>query len=155
MTLKEVAQICATIRKTTFAWRNESEQDFMETIKVWYECLKDEPFDMAMKAAIDYVRENNYPPTIADIYRPYKESLDDKKEKNKQLRKLYYDTISYYPCYFDTPEMQNEWMRICQNDIRKAERFERMLIEYVKSCEMNGIDPKPFEEYMKGVEQIE
>lgn len=155
MTLKEVAQICTTIRKATFAWRNESDQDFMETINVWYECLKDVPFDMAMKAATEYICENNYPPTVADIYKPYKEYLEEKKEKNKHLREIYYRTIAYYPCYTDTPEMQNEWMRITGNDIDKAERFERQLIGFVKDHEMHGIDPKPFEEYMKGVKQIE
>lgn len=155
MTLKEVAQICTTIRKATFAWRNESEQDFMETINVWYECLKDVPFDMAMKAATGYICENNYPPTVADIYKPYKEYLESKKEKNKTLREIYYNTIDHYPCYKDTREIQNEWMRITGNDIGKAEQFKTQLIEYVRGCEMQGIDPIPFEEYMKGVKQIE
>ena len=155
MTLKEVATLCSTIRKTTFAWRNETPEDFDETIKVWHEYLEDEPFDIAMKAAKDFIRENSKPPAIADIYLPYKESIENKREKNKRLRKLYYDTISEYPCYKDTPEMQNEWMRICGNDISKAERFERQLIEYVRSCEMQRIDPMPFEEYMKGVKAIE
>ena len=155
MTLKEVAQICATIRKTTFAWRNENDKEFMETIKIWHECLKDVPFDMAMKATTEYLKDNSYPPTIADIYKPYKEYLEEKKEKNKRLREIYYRTIAYYPCYTDTPEMQNEWMRITGNDIGKAEQFKAQLIEYVIGCEMQWIDPIPFEEYMKGVKQIE
>lgn len=155
MTIKETAMICSMIRKATFAWRNESENEFAETISIWHECLKDEPYEMARQAVAEYIRANNYPPTVADVYRPYKEYLDSKKEKNKTLREIYYRTISYFPCYKDTPEMQNEWMRITQNDIGKAERFARVLISYVHECETMGVDPMTFEEYMKGVKRIE
>lgn len=155
MTFKEVAKICATIRKTTFAWRNENDAEFMETIKIWHECLKDVPFDMAMKAATEYLRDNNYPPTIADIYRPYKEFLAEMEERKKTLHLIYDRTIQNYPCYKDTMLARNEWARITGKDISKAERFERQLIEYVRSCEMQRIDTMPFEEYMKGVKQIE
>ena len=155
MTFKETAKLCATIRKATFAWRNESDAEFMETIKIWHECLKEEPFDMAMKATMEYLTANNYPPTIADIYKPYKEYLEERHERNRRLREIYYDTIHHYPCNEDTPEMQNEWMRICGNDISKAERFRQMLVEYVKDHDRKRIDPMPFEEYMKGVKAIE
>lgn len=155
MTLGETAKLCVLIRETTFAWKNESEEGFDEVIRNWHDCLEDVPYDMARKSAIEYIQHNQFAPKIADIYLPYQESIDNKKEKNKQLRKLYYDTISEYPCYKDTPEMQNEWMRICQNDIGKAEQFKQMLVDYVKDHDRKKIDPIPFEEYMKGVKQIE
>ena len=155
MDLKETANFLMLVKTTYRKWFDGSKEEFARTVECWHDILSDEPYEMAKKAFDEFSRTSVYPPTPADIYKPYKEYLEGRHERNKQLRKLYYDTISYYPCYVDTPEMQNEWMRICQNDIRKAERFERMLIEYVKSCEMNGIDPKPFKEYMKGVEHIE
>jgi len=155
MILKETAMICGMIRKATFAWRNESENEFAETISIWHECLKDEPYEMARQAVAEYIRVNNYPPTVADVYRPYKEYLESKKEKNKRLREIYYNTIDHYPCYADTREIQNEWMRITGNDIGKAEQFKTQLVEYVRGCEMQGIDPIQFEKYMKGVKQIE
>jgi len=155
MTLKETAMICGMIRKATFAWRNESENEFAETISIWHECLKDEPYEMARQAVAEYIRANNYPPTVADVYRPYKEYLENVKEITKQLHNIYDRTIQNYPCYKDTMEVRNEWARITGRKVENAERFERQLIDYVRGCEKQSIDPMPFEEYMKGVKQIE
>ena len=157
MTLKEVAQICATIRKATFAWRNESEKDFAETINVWFECLKDEPFDMAMKAATEYIRENNYPPTVADVYRPYKEYKDQLKADKREAINIYYRAIANYPCYEDTPEIQSEYMRIIGKtpDPDKARRFETRLIAFVRKHEESKEPIPPLIKYLKGVKQIE
>lgn len=157
MTLKEVAQICATIRKATYAWRNESEKDFKETVKVWYECLKDMPFDMAMKSTTAYLRDKNYPPTVADVYKPYKEYLEQKKLFKRELINIYYRAISNYPCYEDTQEAQQEYMRILGDNPspEKAIRFERDLIDYVRDLEMNDDYTPPLIEYLKGVKQIE
>lgn len=157
MTLKEVAQICATIRKATFAWRNESEKDFAETINVWFECLKDEPFDMAMKAATEYIRENNYPPTVADVYRPYKEYKEQTKADKRESINIYYRAISNYPCYEDTADTKREYMRILGDNPtpEKAMKFERDLIAFVRDHEVSEEYIPPLIEYLKGVKQIE
>jgi len=155
MEIKETAELCLSIRQATHAWAKESDDAFEQIVRVWHDCLKDVPFDMAKKALNEYLVNNTYPPTIADIYKPYKEYLENRKEKNKQLREIYYRTIAYYPCYTDTPEIQNEWMRITGNDIEVALRFERWLIDFVRQSEISNADFKPFEEFMKGVKQIE
>lgn len=155
MEIKQTAMLCIKIRQATHAWSRESNEAFQQIVQLWHDCLKEMPYEMADKALSDYLRNNTYPPTIADIYKPYKEYLESKKEKNKTLREIYYNTIDHYPCYADTREIQNEWMRITGNDIGKAEQFKAQLVEYVRGCEMQGIDPIQFEEYMKGVKQIE
>ena len=152
---EETAEIMVRAKDSFQKWKDIDKYEFAEMIKTWHECLEDIPYEFARKSMMDYIKGNQYPPTVYDIRKPWNEYQEEKRERNKQLRKLYYDTISEYPCYKDTLEMQNEWMRICQNDISKAERFERQLIKYVRSCEMQRIDTMPFEEYMKGVKQIE
>lgn len=155
MDLRETTNFLLIVKATYRKWFDGSKEEFAKTVECWHDILGDEPYEMAKNAFDEFSRDSVYPPTPADIYKPYKEYLEGKKEKNKQLRKLYYDTISEYPCYKDTPEMQNEWMRICQNDIGKAEQFKQMLVDYVKDHDRKKIDPIPFEEYMKGAKQIE
>lgn len=155
MEIKETAELCLSIRQATHAWSKESDDEFEQIVRFWHKCLKDVPFDFAENALVDFLSTNKFPPTIADIKKPWLDHLDSKKEKNKRLREIYYRTIANYPCYKDTPEIQKEWMRITENDINKAARFERFLIDYVRECEFKRIDPEPFESFMKGVVMFE
>lgn len=151
----EVARLIMSAKTSVNQWRGMDKVELAAMIEFWHKCLKDVPFDFAENALVDFLSVNQYPPTIADIKKPWLEHLDSKKEKNKQLREIYYRTIAYYPCYTDTPEIQNEWMRITGNDIEMALRFERWLIDFVRQSEIGNEDFKPFEEFMKGVKQIE
>ena len=155
MTLKEVAQICVMIRKTTFAWKNEKDDDFEEIVNAWYDCLKEEPFEMAKKAVTDYVRENNYPPTVADVYKPYKEWLENQKVLRIEYNNIYSTAISHYPCYEDTKEVRAEFDRITGKSVSKATRFTSILIDYVRGCEMAEEYIPPILEWMKGVREID
>lgn len=151
----EVARLIMSAKTSVNQWRGMDKVELAAMIEFWHKCLKDVPFDFAENALVDFLSTNKFPPTIADIKKPWLDHLEDKKEKSKRLREIYYNTIDHYPCYSDTREIQNEWMRITGNDIGKAEQFKAQLVEYVRGCEMQGIDPIPFEEYMKGVKQIE
>lgn len=155
MTLKEVAQICVLIRKTTFAWKNETDDEFENVIKIWHELLKDVPFDMAMKATTDYLKDSSYPPTVADIYKPYKEYLEEQKQLKREYNNIYYTAISFYPCYQDTPELKNEWNRLCGNNIPKANRLMNKIIDFVREQELADEYIPPILEWMKGLEKIE
>ena len=155
MEIKETAELCLSIRQATHAWSKESDDEFEQIVRFWHKCLKDVPFDFAENALVDFLSTNKFPPTIADIKKPWLDHLESKKEKNKQLREIYYRTIAYYPCYIDTDETKNEWMRITGNNIEAALRFERWLIDFVRQSEKSGTDFKPFEDFMKGVKQIE
>ena len=155
MTRKEVAQICTKIRKTTNAWRNESEDEFFETVGAWYECLKDEPYDMAQDALNDYLRSNTYPPTVADIYRPYKEYMEKQKQLRIEYNNIYLSAISNYPCYEDSFAVRYEFQRITKCSVSKAAAFSARLIEFVRGREKSGEDIPPLIEWLKGMEEIE
>lgn len=155
MTLKETARICATIRNATFAWRNQNEAEFTETIKVWYECLKDEPFDMGMSAVIEYIRQNSYPPTVADVYKPYKEYKENQKALRSEYNDIYYSAISHYPCYQDTQEERTEFDRITGKSVSNARKLARQIEEYVRDKEMNHGCMPVLINYLKGLKKIE
>lgn len=155
MTLKETAQICVKIRKTTFAWRNENENEFSKTIEAWYECLKDMPYEMAMKATNDYLQSNTYPPTVADIYKPYKEHLEEQKRLRVEYNNIYLTAISNYPCYEDTAEIRKEFQRITKNSISNAAAFSNTVISFVRGREKSGEEIPPLIEWMKGIDELE
>lgn len=155
MDLRETANLLMLIKTTYRKWFDGSKEEFARTVTSWHDILGDEPYEMAKKAFDEFSRTSVYPPTPADIYKPYKEYLENVKEITKQLHNIYDRTIENYPCYKDTMEVRNEWARITGRKVENAERFERQLIDYVRGCEKQSIDPMPFEEYMKGAKQIE
>ena len=155
MDLRETTNLLMLIKTTYRKWFDGGKEEFARTVECWHDILNDEPYEMAKKAFDEFSRSSVYPPTPADIYKPYKEFLAEMEEKKKTLHQIYDRTIQNYPCYKDTMFARNEWARITGKDVSKAERFERQLINYVRSCEMQRIDPMPFEEYMKGVKAIE
>ena len=155
MTLKEVAKICVLIRKAAFAWKNETEDEFEETVKLWFECLKDVPFEMAQKAAIEYLQNNQYPPTVADIYRPYKEWQAQQKELRLEYNLIYRNAISHYPCYMDTPDERKEFDRITGNSVSNARKLERQIEEYVREEETSHGCLPTLINYLKGLKKFE
>jgi len=155
MTPEQTAEIMVKAKDSFQKWKDIDKPEFVEMIKTWHECLEDMPYEFARKSMIDYIKSNQRPPTIYDIRKPWNEHLDEVKEITKQLHNIYDRTIQNYPCYKDTMEVRNEWARITGRKVENAERFERQLIDYVRGCEKQSIDPMPFEEYMKGAKQIE
>lgn len=156
MTKAETAEIMVKAKDSFQKWRDISKVEFAQMIVTWHELLEDMPYEMAKQTMSDYIRENNYPPTVADIYRPYKEYKEQVKTDRKEAIEIYYRAIAYYPCYKDTPDAQREFIRIMGNPTpRKAEKFERDLIKFVREREMSEEYIPPLIEYMKGVKAIE
>ena len=157
MELKETARLCIEIRQATHAWAKESDDSFEQIVRLWHECLKNEPYEMAKKALVDYLVKNTFPPTIADIYRPYLEQTDREKVDKKETIDIYFRAISNYPCYKDTPDTQKEYMRIIGKKPTpdKGLKFERDLVAFVREHELKKMDVPPLIEYMKGVKAIE
>lgn len=155
MTLKETAQICVMIRKTTFAWKNETDDEFEEVVKLWHECLKEVPFEMAKKATMVYLQNNQYPPTVADIYRPYKEWQENQKVLRVEYNNIYLSAISNYPGYEDTAELRREFDRLAGNNLGKARKLQAMISEYVKDQELADEYIPPIIEWIKGIDSID
>lgn len=155
MNKKEVAKICTMIRKATNAWRNETEDEFFETVSVWYECLKDVPFEMAQNALTEYLRSNTYPPAVADIYRPYKEYLEQQKVLRREYNEVYLSAIAFYPCYQDSREERIEFDRITENSVTKARILARQIEAFVREKETGRGEMPTLINYLKGLKKIE
>lgn len=155
MNKKEVAKICTMIRKATNAWRNESDDEFFETVGIWYECLKAEPYEMAQQALNDYLRSNQYPPTVADIYKPYKEYLEQQEVLRREYNNIYYAAIANYPGYKDSREERIEFDRITSKSVSKATRLSNMIVLFVRQQEKDKGEFPALEEWLKGIDSIE
>lgn len=157
MTKVETAEIMVKAKDSFQKWRDISKVEFAQMIVTWHELLEDMPYEMAKQAMSEYIRENNYPPTVADIYRPYKEYKGQTKADKRESINIYYRAISNYPCYEDTADTKREYMRILGDNPtpEKAMKFERDLIAFVRDHEVSEEYIPPLIEYLKGVKQIE
>lgn len=66
-------------------------------IDLWYEMLRDLKPKYAAEAVDNYIRQNRYQPTIADIREEYKVIVDDIKAKTANIREIIDAQLSYYP----------------------------------------------------------
>lgn len=155
MTLQETGELCLFIRRTTHAWAKEDSESFMSIVRDWHDCLKDVPYDMAKKSAVEYISENSFQPTIADVRKCYREYLEQQKQLRQEYNNIYSAAISHYPCYEDTKEVRAEFDRITGKSVSKATRFSSILIDYVRGCEMAEEYIPPILDWMKGVKEID
>lgn len=155
MTLQETGELCLFIRRTTHAWAKEDNESFKAVVKDWHYCLKDVPYEMAKKSAIEHIAKNNYQPTIADVSKGYREYLEEQKQLKREYNNIYYTAISFYPCYQDTPELKQEWNRLCGNNIPKANKLQNKIVNFVRERELADEYIPPILEWMKGLEKIE
>lgn len=66
MTRQEFAQLAAAMKA---AYQRSGFMADCETVTVWYEMLKDIPYDALTMAVQKYIQSETFPPTIADLRR--------------------------------------------------------------------------------------
>jgi hypothetical protein len=64
MTREETKTI---MKKLGSAYINKNFEITQEVFDLWHECLREYEYGLAEKAAIHYIKEREFPPTIADI----------------------------------------------------------------------------------------
>ena len=66
MTEREFAQLAAAMKA---AYQRNGFMADLETVSVWYELLKDIPYNQLAAAVKKYIKCETFPPTIADLRR--------------------------------------------------------------------------------------
>lgn len=123
--------------------------DKKEVFDAWYGVLKDLEFPATLKAVENYVKENQYPPTIADIRNGYQKLLDGYNALLKEVKNDFEIAMSYYPKPDKTAydlylsklkkNPQKEW-------ISRTRAFKSTTIEYVS--DINKKDYPSFKDYI-------
>ena len=83
MSKKEFVEIVSMLRGAYS--RNELLKSVAEA-DVWYECLRDLEFEWMKKAVIQWIQENKFPPTIAEIRELAKKVEQQAYEKGEVKR---------------------------------------------------------------------
>lgn len=155
MNVKETAQLLMSIKTTYKRWFDGSKEEFSRMVESWHEALKDEPYEMAKRALVEFSRESQYPPTIADIYKPYKECLEQQEVLKREYNNIYYAAIANYPAYKDSREERIEFDRITKNSVGKAAKLSNMIVSFVREHEKGRCEFPTLEEWLKGIDSFD
>ena len=124
---------------------------------VWCDCMSDLRFDVAKKAATEYIKKSQYPPTVADIRNEYKILWDDYTAMIRHINESFDIASGCYPDVTDEQraagkkgfiEIVNRYPR--EQKERVANDLSQKIIGYVREVE-NGTDIgiMPFDKYME------
>lgn len=145
---KIVKRICDFYPRSNF-------MDKQDVFDAWYSLLEDLEFPAAMRAVENYAKENQYPPTIADIRQGYKVLWDDYKAFIRDCKDIYCIAADYYPGM--DMELKNEGFEILRQKLsayphrewrKRLTDWERKAVAYVRDCEINHKDVKNFKDYV-------
>ena len=126
--------------------------DFMEredSFDAWYELLEDLEYPATLQAVKNLAKENQYPPTIADIRHEYQRMLDIFNNRLREVKHNYRNAMSGYPFF----EYDDDTYNVFLNKIKKipqaqwvnvSRKFASNTIAFVRDCELND---KPIPNY--------
>ena len=155
MTKAEVAEIMVKTKDSFQKWKEIDKAEFAQMIVTWSECLEDVPYEFGRKGMIDYIKDNQYPPTIYDIRKPYKVFLEQQEVLKREYNNIYYSAIAYYPAYKDSREERIEFDRITKNSVGKAAKLSNMIVSFVREQEKGRCEFPTLEEWLKGIDSID
>lgn len=127
---------------------------------VWCDCLSDLRHDVAIKAAHEYVRKSQFPPTVADLRNEYNALWDEYKAMLRHVTENFESAAGVYPNITD--EQRANGRRLFMTMVgavqgneqreRLSESISNRIKDYVREIEA-GIDNTiiPFD---KCVEEI-
>ena len=126
-----------------------------DTFDAWYEMLEDLEYAGALRAVQNYVKENQYPPTIADIRHEYNRMFEAYQGLIKSVKTEFGLACQYYPNMDMNVEQetfeiylarlkkhpQGEWMP-------RTRKFHKDTTDFVRDCEINHKDIPQFKDYV-------
>ena len=126
---------------------------------IWYECIGELRFDVSMKAANEYVKKSQYPPTIADIRNEYNALWEEHMALVRHINESFESAAGYYPMIDEGQRDRGKKIFVDvigktdrENRERLAQRIAQRIIESVRKCEAGtGNTIEPFDKCMERV----
>lgn len=126
-----------------------------ETFDIWFEMLEDLETAGVAKAVDNYIKDNRYPPTVADIRHEYNRMYEAYQGLIKSVKTEFGLACQYYPNMDMDVEQeafeiylarlkkhpQGEWMP-------RTRKFHKDTTDFVRDCEINHKDIPPFKDYV-------
>lgn len=146
------------LRITQFYGRERFEMD-KPKYEVWCECLSDLRADVADKALMEYVKNNKFPPTVADLREKYSELWEEYTAMIRHIGESFELASGCYPDITAEQraagkktfiEIVNRYPR--ESKERTANEISQRILRYVREIE-NGTDTRimPFDKYMEQI----
>ena len=114
-----------------------------ETVKEWYEFVKDLDANRTAQSANNYIMRERFAPTVADIRAEYDRISAEANKDEREIREYYERTRSYYPGSGDYNYGWEEWLtRVSEasDRVSAARWLNNRITQYVNSCEKETMD---------------
>lgn len=126
---------------------------------IWCDTMMDLRFDVCMKAAREYVRKSQFPPTIADIRNEYNALWEEHMALVRHINESFESAAGYYPMIDEGQRDRGKKIFVDvigktdrENRERLAQRIAQRIIESVRKCEAGtGNTIEPFDKCMERV----
>ena len=119
-------------------------------VDVWTRSLEDLEYEKAEKATYNCLKENEFPPSIAEIRKSYDVIAAAEKHELGEIRRFYEQARSFYP---GCGEVGYGWKEFSARAKTKedAEKLQNLIISYVQRIDKTGGDVIDFAECVKSV----
>lgn len=144
------------VKKLKIAYRRDDFFDGKDMVDLWYERLGNANPKILATAVNNYIDNNTFQPTIADIKSECRKIEEHIQSVNNELRLIYNRTVGAYPNSLDDAETKAAWMDIIKavpfkDRLAKAEEVENVTIRYVRFIENSGREDIPtITEFFRG-----
>ena len=127
--------------------------------EMWCECMSDLRFDVTKKAATEYVKKSQYPPTVADIRNEYKILWDEYVAMIRHINDSFDTAVGCYPEVTSDQRVNayNMFLKVVGSKKREqrewvAREISQKIIGYVQRIEA-GTDASiiPFDKCMENI----
>ena len=128
----------------------------VDTVNQWYEFLDDLDYERTAKAVKEYIKNEKFAPTVADIRSRHDDLEKAEKTEYYAVKNEFERCRNYYP---GSGSIDNGWPEF-QERLKKAKEgmqieaaryLANKVIGYVHECEKNGTDTIDFAECIKTV----
>lgn len=117
------------------------------TVEVWYDCLKGCCDEFIEQAAVECMKECEFPPTIAHIYKAHERIREQWEKERRELREWWDNAKSYYPDELkdaEAPELLFEAVQKLKTHdarIRLVQDLSSLVFNLVRSAEADDLPP--------------
>lgn len=154
--LKIVEQIRGFFPRTNFLLIPQSSNPDNNALNNWYRALKDMDYKDMVLAVDEYVKENKFPPSVADLRECANRVKADRESLRHEINNYFNHIISGYPGEKDGKEIFDRL--VFENDntdeqIRKASWITARCLEQVDRYDRKEAEFMPLKEYLENLER--
>lgn len=126
-----------------------------EAFDAWFRLLEDCRYRQLEIAAENYMKENRYPPTVADLREKYREIEEQNRRDMARVEDLFRRLADLYPLGYDDGLARGVFFRILgkpqadgqrktkEQVLQEAERIVRLAHDFIRCCEQSGVSDIP------------